>query len=345
MTSLRPVILSGGSGTRLWPLSTHELPKQFVRLFDGCSLFELTLDRLADIEGVRGPIVVTGASHVDLVEDALSDAGIEDSRIVVEPQGRNTAPAAVAAALIAGDDDVLVILPSDHLISDVSGFRSAVSQAAEHAQQGGIVTFGIQPTRPETGYGYIEIGESRGAGAFQVRRFKEKPVVDDAIDMVADGHHVWNSGMFVSRSDLLLEEARTHCPGIAEGVRAALHEPDAPTIELAESFGDVEATSIDYAIMEKTERALVIPIDVGWDDVGSYRSLATAVSRDANGNHLHGDVTIRDVTGSFIRASSRKVAVAGMTDVVVVETPDAVLVVPLDRSQDVRDLSRSVDRD
>jgi mannose-1-phosphate guanylyltransferase/mannose-6-phosphate isomerase len=342
---LRPVILSGGSGTRLWPLSTPELPKQFVRLFDGESLFDLTLARLRGTEGVGAPIVVTGAAHVDLVEQALDRGGIDSGELIVEPTGRNTAPAAIAAALAADHDDVLVILPSDHLISDVAAFRRAVAAAADHARQGGIVTFGIHPSRPETGYGYIEIGAPVGGGAFEVRHFKEKPDLDRARKMIADGRHVWNSGMFIARADYLLQEAQKLCPAIAEGVVEALPEYDGETIRLTDSFSDIEADSIDYAIMEKTERALVIPIDLGWDDVGSYRSLLKIVPRDAKGNHVTGEVTAEDVSGSFLMATSRKVAVAGLSDVVVVETPDAVLVVPLDRSQDVKELSRSVDRD
>jgi mannose-1-phosphate guanylyltransferase/mannose-6-phosphate isomerase len=342
---LRPVILSGGSGTRLWPLSTPEVPKQFVPLFEDGSLFDLTVARLAGVDGVGGPIVVTGAGHIDLVQRALDDGRVDDARVIVEPIGRNTAPAAIAAALVVDPDDVLVIVPSDHLISDEEGFHHAVLRAAEHARRGGIVTFGIHPSRPETGYGYIEVGDPVGSGAFRVAMFKEKPDEQRAKEMVEDGRHVWNSGMFIARADHLLQEAEEHCPDMAAGVRAALPAEDEITLELAQSFAEVEPDSIDYAIMEKTERALVIPIDVGWDDVGSYQSLLTAVPRDANGNHVEGSVTLQDVERSFVRATSRKVAVAGLSDVVVVETPHAVLVVPLDRSQYVRDLSRRVDRD
>ena len=172
MSYLRPVILSGGSGTRLWPLSTPELPKQFVRIFDDRSLFDLTLARLEGIDGVAQPIVVTGAAHVHRVQEALDRAGVEGADIIVEPVGRNTAPAAIAAALVADPGDVLVIVPSDHLVSDVAGFREAVGVAARYAREGGIVTFGIQPTRPETGYGYMEIGEARGPGVYAVSVFK-----------------------------------------------------------------------------------------------------------------------------------------------------------------------------
>lgn len=326
-------------------MSTPELPKQFVPLFDGHSLFDLTLARLHGIDGVGAPIVVTGAAHVDLARKAIAAAGMADGELVVEPVGRNTAPAAIAAALVADPEDVLVILPSDHLISDVTGFRRAVVSAANHASRGGIVTFGIRPARAETGYGYIEIGEPVGSGAHEVRLFKEKPDLETAQEMVSDGRHVWNSGMFVARADHLLDEARKHCAGITDRVAAALPPPNGRVRELADSFAEIEADSIDYAIMERTDRALVIPIDVGWDDVGSYRSLLESVARDADGNHVVGAVTTDDVTGSFLMATSRKLAVAGLRDVVVVETPDAVLVVPIDRSQDVKGLARSDDTD
>lgn len=345
MSELRPVILSGGSGTRLWPLSTPELPKQFVPLFGGRSLFDLTVRRLDGIDGVGVPIVVTGSTHLGLVQQTLGTAGIGEREILVEPVGRNTAPAAVAAAMVAQPEDVLVIVPSDHLITDVGGFRKAVDAAAGLAGEGGIVTFGIEPTRPETGYGYIEIGESRGPNVFRVGAFKEKPDLATATAMVEDGRHVWNSGMFVARAGDLLEEARAHCLPIVDGVAKAIPDRRDGVLRLGDSFAEVEPDSIDYAIMEKTDRALVVPIDVGWDDVGSYQSLLDAVDRDQEGNHIEGDVTVTGVARSFIQATSRKVAVAGLSDIVVVETPDAVLVVPLGHSEDVRHLSRTVDHD
>lgn len=350
MSNLRPVVLSGGSGTRLWPLSTPERPKQFVPLFDGKSLFELTLTRLSGIDAVTSPIVVTGHAHVPLVHDSLNSAGVRAGRILAEPSGRNTAPAALAAALVAESDDILVILPSDHLISNVSGFREAVGLAADHASAGGIITFGIHPSRAETGYGYIQLGAPSGRGAHAVARFKEKPDAAEAEMLISDGCHVWNSGMFVARADHLIAEARIQCPGILSGVMAALPEIDtglesASITDIDESFSTVEAISIDYAIMEKTAKALVIPIDVGWDDVGSYRSLLAALSRDSQGNHVEGQVTISDVSGSFIKATSRSVAVVGVSDIVVVETPEEVLVVPLEHSQAVGELSQRTDRD
>jgi mannose-1-phosphate guanylyltransferase/mannose-6-phosphate isomerase len=345
MTSLRPVVLSGGSGTRLWPLSTPDLPKQFVSLFDRRSLFELTIDRVVGIPGAERPIVVTGSGHLALVEQALRASSVDGSVIVVEPAGRNTAPAATAAALMAKGDDILVIVPSDHLIADVDGFRAGVAEAARHAADGAIVTFGIEPSRPETGYGYIEIGDSAGGEAFSVKRFTEKPGVDEAAAMAGDGRHLWNSGMFVARADQFVAEASVHCPAILEGVERSLPPDGDGTVHLGESFESVEAISIDYAIMEKTDRALIVPLDVGWSDVGSYQSLLEASDRDDRGNHVSGRVALVDVEGSLVVATARRVAVVGISEVVVVETEEAVLVIPLDRSQEVRDIAERVERD
>lgn len=344
---IRPVVLSGGSGTRLWPLSTAEVPKQFSPLFGKRSLFGLTLDRLAGIPDLQSAIVVTGHRHVDLVsaefESASAEAAsIEVGPILVEPTGRNTAPAALAAALTASPDDVLVILPSDHLISDVEEFQRAVAVASDLAQGGSIVTFGIRPTRPETGYGYIEMGEDTG-GAHEVVRFKEKPDFREANELVGDGRHLWNSGIFVVRGDRLIEEAANLCPDVLDGVRAALPSEHSGVVPLDESFESVKAISFDHAIMEQTDRALVVPVDIGWSDVGSYQSLLEVSDRDDAGNHVTGDVILSGVTRSYIRSTSRPLVVAGLDDVVVVETPDAVLVLPLNRAQEVKDLQARVD--
>jgi mannose-1-phosphate guanylyltransferase/mannose-6-phosphate isomerase len=341
---MRPVLLSGGSGTRLWPLSTPEIPKQFAPLFGTTSLFGMTLERLEGLPGLTGAVIVTGAAHAGLVRDEMSRSELETHAVLVEPVGRNTAPAVIAAALVSRPEDVLVILPSDHLVADVAAFRQALSRAAEIAVEGGIVTLGIRPTRAETGFGYIEIGDERD-GAFEVGRFTEKPTRQIAAEMVADGRHLWNSGMFITRADQLLDEARTYCPSLLEGVSAALPPGSEGDVDLGEGFAAVDAISFDYAIMEKTERAVVLPVEVGWDDVGSYRSLLAASERDADGNHLSGSVTLSSVQRSFIVAKSRQVVVAGLSDVVVVETPDVVLVVPIDLAQEMRDLQQRASRD
>jgi mannose-1-phosphate guanylyltransferase/mannose-6-phosphate isomerase len=235
-----------------------------------------------------------------------------------------------------------VILPSDHLISDVDGFLQAMNVALELAEEGGIVTFGVEPTRPETGFGYIEIGSGEGP-AHRVASFKEKPGPEEALELIRDGLHLWNSGMFVGRADQILAEARELCPGILEVVRASLPASAGREVRLGAPFESVEAISFDYAIMEKTERARVVPLDVGWSDVGSYRSLLEVSELDASGNHISGNVAHADVTNSYVSASSRPVVIAGLDRVVVVETADAVLVVSIDRAQDVKELRERID--
>ena len=338
------MVLSGGSGTRLWPLSTPGRPKQFVPLFGDETLFDRTLGRLDGLPGLVDTIVVTGARHLGLARRAIAASTAGAGVVLVEPVGRNTAPATIAAALLAHPDDVLVILPSDHLVADVVAFREAVVTAAGLATAGAMVTFGIAPSRPETGYGYIEKGEPGASGSFTVASFKEKPDLAEATRLVSGGRHLWNSGMFVARAETFLDEASKYSADLVEGVREATGQTGPGIVELGPSFADVEAMSIDYAIMEKTDRALVLPIDVGWDDVGSYQSLLDASDRDEDGNHIDGEVVLSEVTGSLVKATSRVVAVAGLSDVVVVETPDVVLVVPLERSQEVRDLARRADQ-
>lgn len=342
MTSVRPVILSGGSGTRLWPLSTKRLPKQFVQLVGDVSLFGATLTRLDGLPGLVDPLVVTGAGHLDLVEAALGAAEVHPGGIIIEPTGRNTAPAVVAAALTADPDDVLVVLPSDHVIADREEFKRVVALAVEEARSGSIVTFGIVPSRPETGYGYIEAGEPSGK-VLTVSRFKEKPDRAEAAGMIEDGRHYWNSGMFVFEARTLIEEAERYCPDIVAGVGEALPAEAAEgVIELNAAFETVESISIDHAVMEKTAKAVTAPLDAGWDDLGSYQALWGLSEKDDAGNALTGDAIVEEVGGSLIHATSRVVAVAGVEDLVVVETPEAVLVVPLDKAQMVRDLSARV---
>jgi len=336
------VVLSGGSGTRLWPLSTPDVPKQFRALIADRSLFSLTLERLAGLPCLAPAIVVTGDKHVGLVQAELESASIEIGTILVEPVGRNTAPAALAAAMISDPDDLLVIVPSDHLIRDVDGFLHAMSIALGVADDGGIVTLGIAPTRPETGFGYIEMGEGEGS-AYRVVSFKEKPGRADALEMIEDGRHLWNSGMFIGRASQILAEAGELCPRVLDGVRAVLPASDGGVVRLGDGFGSMEAISFDYAIMEKTAHARVVPMDVGWSDVGSYQSLLDVSELDDSGNHISGNVTHSGLTNSYVSADSRPVVVAGLDGVVVVETADAVLVVPLDRAQDVKELQARID--
>lgn len=338
------MILSGGSGTRLWPISTPTLPKQFAPLLPGDSLFVRTLNRVGRLDDCLEPIVVTGQAQVPLVEEAAASAGARLGLTIVEPSGRNTAPACLAAALVCDPDDTLVILPSDHLVGDSSGFADVVAKATAHAAQGLLVVFGVEPTGPRTGYGYIEVGESLGH-AHAVRHFKEKPAIDEATRLASDGMHLWNSGMFVAVAGTLLSEAAQHCPRLLEDVRAAIPPQGGTVIRLEQAFADVEAISLDHAIMERTDRAAVIPIDIGWDDVGSFDALWSVSDRDADGNATSGAVVLDHVSDSLIKAESRTVAVAGLSGIVVVETPEAVLVIPRDKAEHVKGLADEAGRD
>jgi mannose-1-phosphate guanylyltransferase/mannose-6-phosphate isomerase len=330
------VILSGGSGTRLWPLSTRERPKQFIDVI-GEPLFEATLDRVGGVATEGQVIVIVGADQEAEVEKAMSTTDLE-ATLLIEPSGRNTAPAVIAAALTAEPGDVLLVMPSDHLISDTSAFLSAVDDAVGIAAGGSLVTFGVEPTRPETGYGYIEKGEPHGPG-FRVARFKEKPVVDEALELVADGRHLWNSGMFVFTAAALLAEAERQVPDVLEGVRESMPPIRQGTLALSERFSSVRSISIDHAIMEKAQDVAVVPLDAGWSDIGSWESVWEIGEQDRAGNTLIGDVVAIDVSGCYVRSGSRTVAIAGVEDLVVVETGDVVLIIPKDQSQLVRDLA------
>ncbi|MBW3667352.1 MAG: mannose-1-phosphate guanylyltransferase/mannose-6-phosphate isomerase, partial [Actinobacteria bacterium] len=277
-------------------------------------------------------------THSDLVEEACDRAGVRPHLVILEPAGRNTAPACVAGALSADPGDVLVILPSDHLIADTESFRATVDEAARHAEQGSIVAFGITPDRPETGFGYIRAGEKR-SGGWSVAEFVEKPELARAEQMVEQAGYLWNSGMFVLTAETLLAETRRVAPSLVAGVEGAMRPGSDGWMELGPEFAEVESVSFDHAVMEKTDRGVVFPLEAGWDDIGSFQALWAASDRDEHGNTVEGDVVLRDVEGSLIRATSRRVAAAGLDGVVIIETPDAVLVVPRSRAQLVRELA------
>jgi mannose-1-phosphate guanylyltransferase/mannose-6-phosphate isomerase len=339
VASIRPVVLSGGAGTRLWPLSTTETPKQFATLVGERSLFSLTLERLNGTEGLVPAIIVTGEAHVDLVSREIAASSAATGLVAVEPEGRNTAPAAIAAALLSSDDDVLVILPSDHLISDEDGFREAVGRAAHHAGAGSIVMFGIRPSRPDIGFGYMTLGDPNGDG-YLLAGFEEKPSLPRAVEIVEAGTHLWNSGVFVVRADALIAEAGEHCPDVLAAVRSSIPSQEGAIVRLGPEFTSSPSVSLDNAIMEKTARGVVLPVDFGWNDLGSYRSLLESLPRDEDGNHISGDVVASGVSGSYVNATSRRLVVAGVEGLVVVETPEVVLVIPIDLAQEVRDLAR-----
>jgi len=347
---LTPVILSGGAGTRLWPLSRELYPKQLLALTGERTMLQQTALRVSGLQATA-PIVVCNEAHRFLVAEQLRQLKIEPRATVLEPFGRNTAPAIALAALAAiragaGDatasDPALLILPADHVIRGVPAFQKAVRVALTAAQQGQLVTFGIVPDAPETGYGYIHRGgPSTTEGVHRIERFVEKPALERAQQFVTSGEHFWNSGMFLFRASRYLEELQRLAPEIATVSRAAFEgaksDLDFTRID-PKLFERCPSDSIDYAVMEKTSDAVVVPLDAGWSDVGSWSALHEASEGDKHGNVSHGDVIAEDSKGCYLYSESRLVSVVGLQDHVVVETKDAVLVAPKARVQDVKKL-------
>ncbi len=342
MTELIPVLLSGGSGTRLWPLSRETHPKQFQPLVGEQSLLQATWRRLHGLAGAGRPIVVANEEHRFMVAEQLRQVGVTPAALLLEPVGRNTAPAIAAAALQAqsgGGDPLLLVLPSDHVIRDEAGFCAAVLAARPAAEAGALVTFGIVPTGPETGYGYIQA--AAGEGVRPVGRFVEKPDLATARDYVASGQYFWNSGMFLFRASRYLEELQRFAPAMVAAARTALAagKRDADFLRLdRDAFEACPADSIDYAVMEKTDAAAVLPIDVGWSDVGSWSALWEIADQDPDGNAHHGDVLALGCRNTLAWGGRRLISLLGLQDVIVVDTDDALLVAARDQVQQVKDI-------
>jgi mannose-1-phosphate guanylyltransferase/mannose-6-phosphate isomerase len=343
VTTLIPVILSGGAGTRLWPLSREMYPKQLLALTGERTMLQETALRLAGIAGAGEPIVVCNEAHRFTVAEQLRTVAIHPCGILLEPVGRNTAPAVALAALKAMSIDpeaTLIVAPADHVIRDARRFQQAAEVAADLAGNGKLVTFGIVAHAPETGYGYIRRGEGEGP-AYPVAQFIEKPPLDVAQQFVASGDYFWNSGMFVFKAGRYLAELAAFAPDILEASKAAFEaaktDLDFMRIDKA-AFEKCRSDSIDYAVMERTHDALVLPLDAGWSDVGSWTSLCDALPADEEGNVLQGDVLVHDTHDCYVHSTSRLVAAVGMDDHIIVETKDAILVAPKDRVADVKDL-------
>ena len=347
---LFPAVLSGGSGTRLWPLSTDEAPKQFHALYSHRSMLQETIARFlnseADIE-VLPPIIIGSNLHAASIGAQIAEMGVTPAAVVLEPMGRNSAAATAIAARIAQahDPDALVILmAADHLISDPAGFRAAVAGAAKAAADH-IVVFGVNPTSPEIGYGYIELGAPIDGPVRRVARFEEKPNLETAKDYLAGGRHLWNAGMFLFSPALMLAELERFAPEVlraADSALAAAQRDGAVILLDEEAFSTSPSVSIDYAVMEKTDRAAVTPIGVPWADVGSWAELWRQGPRDGNGNFTRGDAILIDVGDSLVWAGSRTVGVIGLKDLIVVETEGAVIILPKSRAQDVKLLVEQV---
>ncbi len=349
MSTIYPVILSGGSGTRLWPLSRSMYPKQFIRFFSGqaSSFLGSTLKRLKTEAGFAKPILLCNSDHRFLVKEELERANIEAGAIYLEPIARNTAPAiAVAALAIAAEDPtgVMVVMPSDHAIKDETRFVECVRRAAVVADTGRLVLFGIQPNGPHTGYGYIRRGpalEGFTNAAFKVDAFFEKPTRTVAEGYLADGGYFWNSGIFVLHVRTFLEELARLEPAILDAARVARTRAttDLGFLKLDRAaFSTAPSISIDYAVMERTQKAAMLPIDVGWNDVGAWSSLWDIAPHDANGNFVNGDAVLEDTSGCYVHSEKSLVATIGLRDLVIVDTPDALLVADRSRTEEVSTL-------
>lgn len=346
MVSIHPVILSGGSGTRLWPLSRAALPKQLLPLASKFSMLQETVTRLTGMAEMAAPLMVCNAEHRFMVAEQLRQIEIRPEAIVLEPVGRNTAPAIAVAALMLAKQDpdaLMLVLPADHLIRDVAAFHGAIRSAAKAAQTGQLTTFGIKAPTPETGYGYIRKGAALATDAaiYHVAAFVEKPDLKTAQAYVASGDYYWNSGMFLFRASDFLAELQAFRPDILAATREALAASvqDLDFLRLGTAaFEACPSESVDYAVMERTERAAVVPTDIGWNDIGAWTALWEVGDKDAAGNVVRGDVMLEGSANNFVRAESRMVAALGVSDLVIVETTDVILVAHKDRVQDVKKL-------
>ncbi|QQX86240.1 mannose-1-phosphate guanylyltransferase/mannose-6-phosphate isomerase [Cupriavidus necator] len=347
-----PVIISGGAGSRLWPVSREAFPKPLLKLADGESLLQKTFLRAIRGNEVSDVVVVTNRDTYFLTRDELQEVNEDKTTLtfLLEPMGRNTAPAIATAALWIreqhGEDAVMLVLPADHLVESQSRFNEALAVAADAAATGRIVTFGIKPTSPEVGYGYIEFSSSDGTSAgaaYPVKRFVEKPSLSTAQSLVADGRHLWNSGMFCFTAKTILEEFGQLAPEILDVCSLSLRNGVNSTssgcsaTELCgESFRQATDISIDYAVMEKSERVAVVPSDMGWSDIGSWEAISELTPPDAHGNRIYGEALLHDVSNSYIKSEGRVVGAVGVDNLIIVDTPDALLVANRDCTQDVK---------
>ncbi len=346
-----PVVLSGGVGSRLWPASRRDHPKQLHALTSEHSMLQETVARVrgetrsSDL-AFADPLIVCNERHVEEIRAQLDRQGVTPHSVIAEPVGRNTAPAVALAAIVIAEHDpdgVALILPADHHITDEAAFHQAITRAAKLAREGFVVTYGIVPSHAETGYGYIARGQAVASveAGYEVSRFVEKPDKATAERYVAEGAYYWNGGIFTARADTLLQEMERHCPDILRACRAALAEADRSNTAIKPAraiFADCPADSIDYAVMERTDRAAVVPVDMGWNDVGSWAAIYDVADKDGQANAVSGDVVLHDAHRCLVRAKSRLVAVAGLEDVVVIETEDAVLVTTREKAQSVKSI-------
>lgn len=336
---LTPVILSGGSGTRLWPLSRPQRPKQFLPLIGNVSLIRQTLGRCLESSLFAPPLLVSGAEHAALIEEELRDAA--PFRAILEPCARNTAPAIALAALAAGPDAVLLVMPSDHFVGDVAGFHAAARNAATLAADGRLVTFGIKPAAPETRYGYVKRGAAIDGNGFAVERFVEKPDLGTAEDFLAEGGYYWNGGIFAFRASAYLEALGRFEPSMAAAATAAMDEAesDGAFIRPARNaFARSPSNSIDYSVMERADNIAMVEADMDWSDIGNWNALHEASAKDAAGNSVTGDVLLAECVGTTVHSDGLRVSALGLKDVAIIVSGRDVVVLPRARAEEVKRL-------
>jgi len=341
---ITPVILSGGSGTRLWPLSRKQYPKQYLPLVGDNTMFQETILRLSGLDNLADPIIVCNADHRFLVAEQCKQIGITNPTILLEPIGRNTAPAIAAAAIQSlkeKDNSVLLVLSADHVIQGVEAFHYAINIAFKQAQDGKLVTFGIVPTDANTGYGYIKSSKENIDGSYKVEEFVEKPDLETAQSYLEQGNYLWNSGMFMLQADVLIDELSEQSPNIASSVIDAVSnaEKDLNFIRLDKrTFESSPSDSIDCALMEKSDNVVVVPLDAQWNDIGSWSALYDMGTKDTNDNVIKGDVIVQDTTNTYINANHHMVVTIGVDNLIVVDTPDATFIAAQEKAQEVKSI-------
>ncbi|MGC1468952.1 MAG: mannose-1-phosphate guanylyltransferase/mannose-6-phosphate isomerase [Sphingorhabdus sp.] len=340
---ITPVILSGGGGTRLWPMSTPECPKQFLKLAGDATMFQMTLARVMDREFFNAPLIVGNAAHAEIIAQQANAAGVPDASIILEPCARNTAPAIALAALAVDDVKApLLVMPSDHLVAEVPVFHAAIMSALPLVEDGWLVTFGITPTAPETGYGYIRVGDELTAATSRVERFVEKPDTATAQAMIDAGNHAWNGGIFLFRADIYLGWLASLAPDILHAAQKAMEQAEWQGVNIhpqEAAFAASPSDSIDYAVMEKADRVAVAPVSMGWSDVGSWDSLYEISAHDAAGNSLQGNTRLIDSHNNLVRSDGLRINLIGAHDLIVVAHGNEVLILPRGHSQNVKKFS------
>ena len=348
MTKITPIILSGGSGTRLWPLSRTGRPKQLLSLTASETMLQLTANRVPPGEHFAAPVIVANAAHADMIEEQLEEVGIRNALLILEPKGRNTAPAIAAAALALDRDAIMLVMPSDHVIQDVPAFRSAIESALPLVEQGWLATFGITPDGPETGYGYIKRGAELAPGVAKVDSFVEKPDRATAEAYLATGQYSWNGGIFLFGAGAYLDALEQYAPEILHAVARSMEGATRQGNRLYPGQHDFAASpsqAVDYAVMEKADKVAVAPVEMGWSDVGSWDALHAISPCDEEGNTHHGEVFALDTRRCLIRSEGPVVAAVGVKDLIVIATPDAVLIMPRGASQEVKRAVEALKKD